>query len=286
MNIYFVLLIQMMVAGGTHIVAKAVVGHVDAAALTFLRSLFSTAGMIALLAIRGKKIRVERRDWGMLFLIGFLAIPLNQYLYLYGMKSSTAANGALLYASTPVLVLLLSAFLTKERVTPRKAIGILLAFLGITIVIFERGVEFSSEYTVGNAIIMVAVVAWALFTTTGKPLILKYGALQTTAISGICGAVLFAPFGIASTMSLSMSELSVFDWAGVAYLGLGTSVVGYVLWYYALGRIETSKVAVFANGQPVFATILSLIFFDYGITGSFLIGGSITIAGVVITQFS
>lgn len=286
MNIYLILLIQMAVSGGTHIIAKAVVGHVDAAPLTFLRSIFSTVGMVALLLIREKRIRIERKDWGLILLIGFLAIPLNQFLYLYGMKFSTAANGALLYAATPVLVLLLSTFFMKEKVTFRKVSGILLAFAGITIVIFERGVDFSSDYTVGNAFIMIAVTAWAIFTIVGKPLILKYGALRTTAISAICGALMFAPFGLASTLSFSFSGLSMFDWAGIAYLGVGTSIAGYVLWYYALGRIEASKVAVFANGQPIFATILSIMFLDYTMTSGFVVGGIITIAGVIITQLN
>lgn len=286
MNIYLILLIQIMVAGGTHIVAKAVVAHVDAAPLTFLRSIFSTAGMVALLLIRKKKIKIERKDWRLILLIGFLAIPLNQFLYLYGMKFSTAANGALLYASTPVLVLLLSALFMGEKVTLRKVSGILLAFAGITMVIFERGVDFSSDYTMGNAIIMIAVIAWAIFTIVGRPLILKYGALRTTAISAICGALMFAPFGLVGTLSFSFSGLSVLDWAGIAYLGVGTSVVGYVLWYYALGRIEASKVAVFANGQPIFATILSIMFLDYTMTSGFILGGVITITGVIITQLN
>lgn len=73
-------------------------------------------------------------------------------------------------------------------------------------------------------------------------------------------------------------------WAGILYLGVGTSIFGYMLWYYALGRIEASKLAVFANGQPIVATLLALIFLDYTITSTFLFGGIVTIAGVILTQ--
>jgi drug/metabolite transporter (DMT)-like permease len=53
-----------------------------------------------------------------------------------------------------------------------------------------------------------------------------------------------------------------------------------------LSRIEASKVAVFANAQPVFATILSLIFLDYTITPAFVIGSILTIIAIYITQIS
>lgn len=56
-----------------------------------------------------------------------------------------------------------------------------------------------------------------------------------------------------------------------------------MLWNYALGHIEASKLAVFANGQPIVATLLALVFLDYTITGAFVVGGIITIAGVVLT---
>ena len=56
------------------------------------------------------------------------------------------------------------------------------------------------------------------------------------------------------------------------------------MWYYALSRIDTAKVAVFSNGQPIVATILSVIFLDYAITGDFVIGGLMTLVGVILTQ--
>ena len=81
-----------------------------------------------------------------------------------------------------------------------------------------------------------------------------------------------------------IAAFSVSDWLGILYLGIGTSIVGYVLWYYAIGRIDVSKVAVFANGQPVLATVLAMIFLDYTITGNFVVGGIMTLTGVIMTQ--
>jgi len=143
-NVYILLVIQQLIAGGTHIVAKAVVGEIDAATLTFLRTVIAAAGLWAMARIRSGPLNIERRDWGAMVFLGFVGVALNQFLYLYGMKFSTAANGALLYAATPVFVLVLSRFVQQEKMKPVKTFGILLAFVGISIVIFERGVDLSS----------------------------------------------------------------------------------------------------------------------------------------------
>jgi len=283
-NVYVILALQQLISGGTHIVAKVVVADVDPAALTFMRSIVASAGLLAVLWTRSGPLRIERRDWGRVALMGFLGVSLNQFLYLYGLSYTTAANGALLYAATPVFVLLLSHLFLKETISLKKSIGITIAFIGIAIVIFERGVDLSSDYAMGNFLILVAVIGWTLAMIVGKGLIVRYGALRTTAAMMTAGAVIFAPFGLFSTLQVPISMLGAFDWAGILYLALGTSILGYLLWYHALGRIDASKVAVFANGQPVIAAILSLVFLDYTITGSFVTGSMITIAGIIITQ--
>jgi len=285
-NIYSLLLFQQLIAGGTHIVAKAVVADIDAATLTFFRTVIATIGLYFIARLRSGPLNIDRGDWLQLALLGFVGVALNQYLYLYGMKFSTAANGALLYAATPVFVLVFSRMVLKENITPKKTFGIVLAFAGIAIVIFERGVDFSSGYAYGNLLILVAVIGWTLFTVLGKKMLVKYGSLRTTTAMMFCGALIISPLGIASTWSFQFAEISAMHWGGVLYLSVGTSILGYLLWYHALSRIEASKVAVFTNIQPVFATILSVIFLNYSITPAFMAGSMITICAIYITQAS
>lgn len=276
--------IQVMIAGGTHIVAKAVVTDLDVAPLLFMRAAISSCALLAVYTMRYGRLNIERKDWGSMAWLGVLGVLINQGAYLYGMKFTTPANGALLYATTPVIVLILSHFMLKEKITPKKSFGILLAFVGIAIVIFERGVDFSSGYAFGNFLVLLAVIAWGLFTIMGKPMIVKYGALRTTTGMMLFGAILYLPIGMYSTVQFSFSNMTSLQWGGVLYLSIGTSFLGYLLWYHALGRIEASKAAVFANGQPIVATVLSFFFLNYAITGNFIVGGILTVAGVIITQ--
>ncbi len=284
MNIYIVILFQQLLAAGTHLVAKTVTQEVNPVLLTFLRNIVSLCAMLIMFMVREKRVKVERRDFKQLALLSFLAVPMNQFLYLYGIKFTLASNGALLYGTTPAIILILSYLILKEEMTRKKIIGVMIAFTGISIVMFERGIDFTSDYFYGNVMIFLAVIAWALFAIYGKQLVKKYGAFHITVLSMIGGAIMFLPVGIIDLSINGMPTLTPGNWGSILYLSLGTSVVAYMLWFYALGRMDTTKVAVFANAQPIFTTILAVLFLDQPLTAAFLIGGAITISGVVLTQ--
>ncbi|HTY09789.1 MAG TPA: DMT family transporter [Bacteroidota bacterium] len=282
--IYFLIVIQVLLASGTHLVAKAVVGDVEPVALTLLRTCVSTAALAFIFIVREKKIKIRKEDYGMMLWLSFIVIPLNQFLFLYGIKYTTAANASLLYATTPVLVLVFSHFVLREKLTSMKIGGVLTAFCGVTLVIFEHGVSLSSDYTFGNIIMFVAVIAWSLYTIQGKPMVVKYGAFHVASLSMIGGMILFLPLGIYGLSRFDLSTLTAAHWEGILYLGLGTSVASYFLWYYALGKMETTKVAIFANAQPIVTSIFSYFFFHQFITVRFAVGAVVTLVGVVLTE--
>ena len=159
------------------------------------------------------------------------------------------------------------------------------AFCGILIVVFERGIDFHSDFMYGNLLMCVSVTAWALFTVNGRPMILKYGAFKVSAAAMILGAVIFLPLGIVNAVKFDYAILTPAHWAGLLYLAFITSVVAYVLWSYALGRTEASKVAIVSNLQPVLTTILAYIFLGQVVTPTVVVGGTIALAGVVMTQY-
>ena len=285
MNVYFVLFLQSLMSSGTHLVAKVVVNDIDPVTLTVLRTCIASGALFAIARFRKTSFSFPREDWQKLAMLGFLVIPLNQYLFLAGIKHTTAANAALLYATTPALVLLISAITGNEKLTPLKSLGVVTAFCGIVLVVFERGIDFRSDYTFGNLVICVSVVGWALYSIHGKPLIMKHGAFRTSAATTMIGTFLFLPFGLYNASHFNYEVLTSPDWAGLLYLALIQSVLSYLLWYYALKRTDPSKAAIFNNLQPVMTTILAVVLLGQVVTHIFLLGGTRALAGVILTQF-
>ena len=97
---------------------------------------------------------------------------------------------------------------------------------------------------------------------------------------------MFLPIGIIPTTQFAFESLSGSGWLQILYLGLITSVVAYLLWYYALGRIEAGKVALFTYLQPILTTVMAVILLGQDVTPAFLIGGTVALGGVIIAQFA
>ena len=272
----------------THIIGKDAVDTLSAPMVLTFRALIASFSLCIFVMARDKKINIfrgiEKKDILRLILLGVLNIPFNQYLYLKGLRFTTSANSALLYAMTPAIVFLLAIRVHWEKLNWKKTSGIFIAFGGVTIIMFEHGASFSSLNTKGNILIFIAVIAWSLFTLLGKPLVPKYGALRVTALHMLFGTIIFLPFGLTTFNISDVAAITSPLWLEIIYLGLIASCVNYALWYYALGKLETSKVAIFQNLQPILTTIIALIIGTVILSPALIGGGLLALAGVLLVE--
>jgi drug/metabolite transporter (DMT)-like permease len=288
--LYGALLLHSLLSAGTYILAKRALTEIPPLALGLLR--FGGASLmltLLLLKLRPKGSRLPRRDqWRKLLLLSFVAVPLNQGFFLYGLSMSTAAHAALLYTLTPLFVLLLAQALLGELPGFRTSLGTALALAGTIWVLFARGLDLSRGPLVGDLLLVVAVLAWAFYTAEGREIVAQDGALPTIAWTLIGGTLLFLPVGLGSLLMpetrAQLAHASREAWLGVVYLSVMTSVVSYLIWYWALGHLTAARVAVFSNLQPLGTALLAHFFLGESITVSFLLGAAVVIAGVLIAQ--
>ena len=278
------LLLQVVIGGGTFLVAKAVVGLLPIPTAVMWRYFISTAVFLGILAVLPGPMLPPRRALGTVAFLGFLAGPLNQGLFFWGIAHSTPAHGALLYALTPLGVYLYALARGREQASPRAAIGILLGFSGVLVLLLARGTRALSGVFVGDLLILGAVAAWVVYTADGKPFIGEFGAVRATAWTLIAGTVWMlplAPFVLQPALVWGSG-------AGVKglilYLAFLSSVASYLLWYWALGRTEASKVAIFNNLQPVATAVASWLVLGERIGWEVGVGGALVLVGVRLTQ--
>lgn len=284
MSIYAIMFFQSLLASGTHIVAKATVTGVEPVTLTLLRSSLAAAVLVGIAAAMKFSLQVERADRGRFLLLSALGVPLNQFFFLTGLQASRPTNAALFYGATPALVLLLSVLLRKEQPSFLRLGGVLVAFAGVLMVVFERGLDLGSETLFGDILLLAAVVAWAFYTVLGKEMINKYGPLRATSVTLVWGSAMFLPFGLLPAFRFDYSTLSTGELGGIVYLAVATSIVAYLIWYYAIGKLPPSKVAVFANLQPLLTMALAWLILGDALTPRFLLGAGVTLAGVILTE--
>ncbi|PKL84672.1 MAG: hypothetical protein CVV22_11815 [Ignavibacteriae bacterium HGW-Ignavibacteriae-1] len=284
--IHFLILLQQVIASSTHIVAKGLTFGVTPAVVLFYRAAISCLVYIVWMSFKRKEIRkIDRKDIKYIIMLGVLNIPLNQFLFLNAISMTTAPNVSLAYALTPAFVFVIAVIFLGERMNMLKTAGIVLAIAGAVILLSEKGFNFTSDGFKGDLLALAASFAWALYTILGKKITRKYGAIYATTLSMVTGFIFYIPifFLLPGNNDLT-AELTEMNLLGFVYLGAITSGIGYAIWYYALTKIDASKLAVFNNLQPVLTAALAFFIFDTPIT-LYFIGGAVTvITGVVLTQ--
>jgi drug/metabolite transporter (DMT)-like permease len=281
---YLALVAQTLISAGTYILGKYAVAELEPLSLCFMR--FGGAALILLLicGLKGVDLRVKKEELPQLIGLGVLVVAADPLLFLYGLRLSTPAQISLLYPLTPVFVLIIAGLRGLERPDWLRWLGVVLSLAGVSLFLAERGLSYQTEHLFGDLLVLGAVVSWSLYTTFSKPLVERRGTLAALTLAVCAGMILFTPVGLTATITADFSTVSGLAWLGLVYLIVMTVVVGYFCWNYALGRLEASRVAVMANGQPVATTILAAIFTGEQITLWFVIGGVITLTGVTIAQ--
>lgn len=272
---------------GTFVFARYVLLQTDPFAVAFLRYTLAAAILCIIAARMSRRPDarpIERGDRGKIVLLGLVIIVFNQTFYLYGQKLTTAGHAALLFAITPIFVYLMAIPHLGEKWSYAKGVGILLAVVGSAVIIFETGMQFDYGMLAGDAIIVVAVVAWAYYSVWGKPLVEKYGAFRITAYSLASGTVIYFPFGLYRLIAADMSKVNLYGWLSILYIAIVTSVIGYSIWYWLLKHMEASKASVLVNVQPIVAGILGYYLLGETISLPFVFGGIIILTGVTVTQ--
>jgi drug/metabolite transporter (DMT)-like permease len=247
------------------------------------RFLVSGALFVPLLLFTPGPKLPPRSEWRRVLLLGFLAGPVNQVLFFTGLSRSTAAHAALLYALTPMGVYVLSLLRGHERPTTRASVGISTALIGVVVLLFGRGLAHARGSLEGDLLILAAVCAWVVYTTEGRPFATSHGPIRATAWSMVAATLLMLPSALFTHPGRAL-EASPAAMASIAYLGVLTSVVAYLLWSYALSKLPASRVAIFSNLQPPVTAIAAWALFDEPLHWALAVGGGLVLVGVRLTQ--
>ena len=281
---YAAIITQTLISAVTFLVAKDATHHFTALELAWFRIELSglLAGLVALFLRRIP----DKRDWPRIIFLGVTGVAINQTLFLLGLRFSSPLHSALLYAITPILVLIGAVLYLGERLTWKKALGVLLALAGVLLVLLAQGLDLSRGPLKGDLITLVAVFTWSAYTVAGKPLLARYDALTATVWIFLCGALVMLPVGIPVLTHFRPAVPTMRGWLEIGFLSLATSGVAFTLWYVALQRLQASQVAVFSNLQAPLTALLAWLVMGAVPEHAAIAGGALVLLGVVLVQMS
>ena len=225
-------------------------------------------------------------DLSKLALLGLFGVTLNQMFFLAGLSRTSAVHSVLMIAMTPIYVLLIAVIIKQEQISVRKAVGMAIALGGVAIlnVLPAAAAPGSAPTLLGDFLVFLGAVTFALFTVFGKNVTARYSSVTVNTICYLSGALAIAPLTLWQAHDFPFARISTTAWTSLLFMALFPSVVCYLIYYYALSYIPASRVAAFSYLQPVLATILAVLTLGERVTLPLLAGGAVIFSGVYLTE--
>jgi drug/metabolite transporter (DMT)-like permease len=272
--------------GISFVATKAAVTEISPLTLIFARAALGSLLLFAILAGRRQPLAPPRESWASLAAMGFVGVAFHQLLQAYALTLTSAVSTGWLIGITPMWSALLAAYKLREPISGPKLTGLLVGFLGATLVVTRGDLASVAGLpsTRGDLLILASTLNWAFYTVLGHPTLKRIGPTQATAGAMAVGTLLLAPFFVASHGWRDLARLSGQGWAAVLFLGIACSGLGYLFWYGALEKIEASRVAAFLYIEPLVTLAAAVVLLGEPVHAVTLAGGLLLVGGVVLVQ--
>jgi drug/metabolite transporter (DMT)-like permease len=282
---YLYLSLAASIWGGMYVVSKWTLEVIPPFTLVWLRYVIAFIVLLAFLR-RERTPSLTGKDHLSLAGIGFIGYFISISAQFVGTWLSSAHMGALITSATPAFMLLLAYGLLKETLTLKKWASVLLATLGVVVVV---GWDIPSELSfLGNMILVVAAVTWAILSVGAKKLGERFSPLLITTYA-VGYALLFT-----TPVMVWEAGYRGMDWSvltggpilmAVLYLGVVSTAVAFFLWNQGLKMVEASIGAMFFFFQPVVGSLLGWLWLGEHLSTSFFVGGVLILSGVALSTW-
>ena len=268
--------------GGMYAVSKVVLDVIPPFCLLSLRLVLGFAALAVVIAFRGGWKRPTPRQLIGWLLAGFVGYGISLGFQFVGTKLTSAANGSLVTAATPALVLPFAVLLLKERLGWRSLLALAVASLGVVAVIDPRTANLASANFLGNLLLVGAALTWALYSVLVTRLTRDSDVLVSTAIMFLGGLPTSLALGAGELGSQGIGVITIGIIGGVLFLGLVSTAGAMFLWNYAFARLPATTASLTFFAQSLVGGFLGWAFLGEAITPLFIIGGVLIVAGLVI----
>lgn len=227
-------------------------------AFTFI--LFRVLGATTLFWILFFKTeKIQPKDYIKFAVAGVFGVAANQLMFFEGLNNTSTINAAIIMVNTPILVLIFSAFLLKERIPNRKILGVFIGLIGAVSLILFKDQTVKNEATLyGDLFIFLNASAYALYLVLVKPLMQRYSPYTVLKWVFTFGLLYVIPFGM-SQFNATNFDMSATIILKVAFIIVFTTFLTYLLTMYGLNKVSPTTVSSYVYLQPVLTTAIALV---------------------------
>ncbi len=203
---------------------------------------------------------IARKDWVRLFVCSALGAAVNMLSFFKGLSLSTPINSAVLVTTTPIIVIVLSALLIKEKITLLKAMGVLIGFIGaVTLITFGAETrQDAPNIPLGNILFIVNSTCYGTYLILVKKLIETYHPFTVMKWLFTVGVLINLPIAYHQVLEIQWSELPLDATFAILFVVVGTTFLTYLFNVFALRQLKASTLSAFVYLQPLIGILFAL----------------------------
>lgn len=204
--------------------------------------------------------KIDKADFSRIILAAFFGVALNMLTFFKGLSYTSPISAAVIMVTTPMIVLILSAVILKEKMHKQKVLGIVLGLFGTAFLIIygNKAIKNATNASLGNLLVFINAVSYGFYLILVKKLMNKYNAFTFVKWIYLFGFLMVIPFGF--------NEFQAIDWANIPnqiYWKIGFVIVFSTFFTYLLNLLsmrvlKPTTIAVFIYLQPVFASVFAI----------------------------
>ncbi|PIQ14385.1 MAG: EamA family transporter [Flavobacteriales bacterium CG18_big_fil_WC_8_21_14_2_50_32_9] len=203
--------------------------------------------------------KVAKKDFLLLGLCGLFGVAANQLMFLYGLDNTTPINAGIIMVSNPIMVLIASAIILKNKITITKVSGIALGIIGaLLLLLFKGNFSFGSENLKGDIFIFLNAMSYGIYLVIAVPLMRKYKPITVMSWVFAFGLIMVFPFGFEEFKQIEWVSFTPIIWWKFIFIVVATTFLAYLFNIYGLKRLSPSIVSTYIYLQPLLATLIAI----------------------------
>tara|TARA_Y100001970_G_scaffold100945_2_gene126820 strand:- start:542 stop:1219 length:678 start_codon:yes stop_codon:yes gene_type:complete len=212
-----------------------------------------------------------------------------QLLFMHGMSWTAAGDASLIIPMNPVFTVLLAVPMLGQRISARMSVGLLIGISGVVVVVGwspNSGIPIEHR-VIGDLMILLAALSWAATSNLTKIMLSwenGYSSLEIVVWYSITGWALLSPWVIVENWGSAVPEPSSAEWLTIAYLGVISTVLSYVLFAKGIELIGPTAASSYVFLVPVFGVLGGWLLLDEEIGASMILGFALIVIGVTEVQ--
>lgn len=212
-----------------------------------------------LVSFFGPKEKIALEDFPRIAAAAFFGVALNMLTFFKGLSYTSPIMGAVLMVTTPMIVLILSAIIMKDRMHKRKVFGIILGLAGtIMLILYGKSMVNAPNATLGNLLVFINAISYGFYLILVKKLMDKYNAFTFVKWIYTFGFLMVLPFGWSEFNAVNWVEIPSDIFWKIGFVVIFSTFLTYLLNLVSMRELKPTTVAVFIYLQPLFATIFAV----------------------------